>query len=508
MKKHLLVLTLLIPMLLVSCHKEPEVIKLLDKNSLLCTNQYSYVDYADNCVDAIDSCPTIGKPKLLIIPIWFTNSSKYIKDAKKDSVRQDIEQAYIGTPEETGWHSVSSFYEEESKGLCKLEATVSEWYECNQKTSYFYSKAFRTMELVRQSVDWYFDNHLDDSRSNYDTDGDGYLDGVMLIYGAPDYSELQINTVDTTNLWAYTYWLQDRDLKDPSNPGPNSFFWASYDFMYDRETAFLRAGTSYGGGDNSHCSIDAHTYIHEMGHVFGLDDYYDYSGNFAPAGGFSMQDYNVGGHDPYSVMALGWVNPIVPTKSCILEIDTFQESHDLILLSTGYENSPFDEYLLLELYSPTGLNEFDCANRYSGAYPLGPLTTGIRLWHVDARLIVGSGRTGHIKFTNNPQNPEGRVQHAFSNTYSTDSYGTPLGENYINYNLLQLIRSRDSISYKTKYMLNMEDLFYVGDTFSINQFQKQFIKENDLNAENKFGWSFTVDSVFDGTAKITLTKAK
>ena len=140
--------------------------------------------------------------------------------------------------------------------------------------------------MVTKAAKWYFDNNSSDSRRNYDKDGDGYLDGVMLIYGAPDYSCLENDNY--SNLWAYCYWVQEESEKNTTNPGSNAFFWASYDFMYSSDKSRTRTGkTNYGGGDTSHCNIDAHTYTHEMGHMFGLEDYYDYSGQFQPAGGFS-----------------------------------------------------------------------------------------------------------------------------------------------------------------------------------------------------------------------------
>ena len=490
-------------MSLVACEHS---IKLVDKANLLHTNKYQYSNYMDYAPGDQDCCPSTGNPKLLIVPVWFTNSNKYILASKKDGVREDIENAYLGTPEETGWHSVSSFYKEESKGLCQLDGTVTEWYECGQRSSYYYTSTSRVTALARDAADWYFTNHTEDSRTNYDSDKDGYLDGVMLIYGCPDYTQLQITTTDTSNLWAYCYWVGRASLKNVANPGPNQFFWASYDFMYSENKALERTGTKYANGDTSHCQVDTHTFIHEMGHVFGLEDYYDYSDQYNPAGGFSMQDYNVGGHDPYSVMSLGWANPIVPSVNCQIQIETFQESHDLILLSKKYEDSPFDEYLLLELYSPTGLNEFDSVNRYSNAYPQGPNKVGIRLWHVDARMILLVNNTVYQKLVNNPMPSEGKVMHAFSNTYQEGGYGSPLGKNYINYNLLQLIRNNPSETYKPKATLTEGDLFYEGDSFSIGQYQKQFIFENDLNSQNKFTWTFTIDSIVDGVATITFKK--
>jgi len=58
-------------------------------------------------------------------------------------------------------------------------------------------------------------------------------------------------------------------------------------------------------------NIDAHMLVHETGHMLGLEDYYSYSGLENPCGGVDMMDLNVGDHDAYSKMVLGWVNPYV-----------------------------------------------------------------------------------------------------------------------------------------------------------------------------------------------------
>ena len=90
----------------------------------------------------------------------------------------------------------------------------------------------------------------------------------MLIYGAPDYQVLGNNA---KNLWAYCYWTDNDANKNA--PTSNVFFWASYDFMYPE----------YAGGANTTPGLpDAHTYIHELGHCMGLEDYYDYNNNYYP----------------------------------------------------------------------------------------------------------------------------------------------------------------------------------------------------------------------------------
>ncbi len=489
--------------------------------------EQTYKTLKDHSAGAFSSCPLSGTVKLLVIPVWLDGSDTYITDeTHKENVRQDIETTYFGTSSQTGWHSVSSYYYEESNGTLSLTGTVSEWYEYSDLTISQIGELADSSNIAISATTWYFNNH-EDERANYDYDGDGYLDGVILIYACPDsYSLPSLGS----NMWAYCYWTNLGS--DISNPNVKAFFWASYDFMYDSTTANNRAGSSYGHGDTSVCDLDAHTFIHEMGHVFGLEDYYDYYSvqqgtktisNTNPAGGFSMQDNNVGGHDAFSLMAMGWADPYIPTESGTIIIFDFQSYHDLILLTPQMNEyaSPFDEYLLLELYSPNGLNEFDVQNQYSGGYPQGPNDVGIRVWHVDARLVkyasysysfttdaapfaTGSyvfgafNNSSHIKDGNN-----GRTAYAYSVMGGNQKYQT--------YNILQLIRNSATIDYNTRNNLTGADLFKQGDNFSMSTFNKQFVEGTTLNNGSDLGWSFSVTQIInngDGTygAVINLTK--
>ncbi|MDO5330686.1 MAG: hypothetical protein Q4F15_04610 [Bacillota bacterium] len=472
---------------------------------------YTYKDYIENNAYTLSSCPLSGSPRILVIPMWFTDSSRYITSSTaKSNVISDIQNSFFGDESSTGWESVSSYYNQLSGGELTLSGTVSDWYECGYSTS----KAGRLDSadgLVEDAVTWYFQNNTSESRSDYDLDGDGYLDGVILIYGAPDYSSL--NQMAYSNLWAYVYWLQGASRK--KNPVANAYLWASYDFMYDAETSKQRSGTAYGTGDNSNCQIDAHTYIHEMGHVFGLDDYYDYSNTCSPAGDFSMQDCNIGGHDPFSTLSFGWADPYIPTESISLTINDFQSSRDLILLTPEWNSydSPYDEYLLLELYSPTGLNELDASTSYMDTYTTGASKVGIRLWHVDARLtylVRGSaGYSWSTDLTNNPE--DGEVYVAMTNTYSGSDYVSVLGSSYANYNFLQLLRNSTSATYNNGGVLQNSDLFYEGDSFSMSTYSRQFYRNGHLNDGSSLGWEFSVDSITDDgdgsySATIKLTR--
>ena len=454
------------------------------------TLNYTYDDYMSNTIYAMDNCPLVGNPKLLVIPIWFNDSTDFINMDNREIVRDDIRKAFFGTNTETGWRSVKTFYEEESKGIMSFDGTVADWYETNESYINYISGYDTTETLVDKATTSFFNSH---SRKEYDTNNDGYLDGVLLIYAAPDCDNLGYE--NTNNLWAYTSWLQTAPFA--TSPVPNVFFWGSYDFMYSAGMdSYEKTGeTAYGRGDTRHCKVDAHCFIHEMGHVLGLSDYYDYSGQHSPAGGFSMQDYNVGGHDAYSVISYGWANPYIPTETTTITINDFQSSHDVILLANHEVDSPFDEYLLLELYSPTGLNEHDSEYTYNDRYPTGPKNVGIRLWHVDARLAVWTNRGWSSTLTSNPT--VGNVYHATSNTYS-DYTGLALGKDY---NLLQLIK-RDGVGE----MLSNGALFYVGQSFRMSDYSNQFVKSQRMNNGENLGWTFTVGALDNTSAAITVTK--
>ena len=477
----------------------------------------TYANVSENNAYGNHYTPSKGRAKILVIPIWFaSDSSTYISTSKKESVRSDIEKAYFGTNEETGWRSVKTYYEEESHGDLTLTGTVSEWYNETRSITSFTSESSgfsNSKALVSTVVEWYFTNNTSENRQDYDCNHDGILDGVMLIYGYPDYSSL--NNDSYGNLWAYCYWT-DNKMGNFSKPVVNPYFWASYDFMYSSSDAPSHTGTSQriGDGDTSHCSIDAHTYIHEMGHMYGLDDYYDYSNSYSPAGGFSMQDNNVGGHDPFSSLSLGWGKAYIPTETTTITLKPFATTGEMILLSPEWNtfNSAFDEYLLIEFYTPTGLNKFDTDYQYKGYYPRGVNNLGIRLWHVDARLVFYNSNS--VTSSNITTNPDYScyygVELAMSNTYNANGvnsgYLSPLGRNYYNYNVLQLIHNNTNASHKSTTEFSNSSLFKTGNSFSMSQYGRQFVNTGKFNSNTDLGFTFEVNSLSNESASITVTK--
>jgi len=528
MKKKLVLFGLL-PLVIAGCTEQRNILPSFNKKVALSSLektviQQHYKDYEEFAM------PAKGDIKIAVIPIWFTDSPYYhLNVTNKVKVKHRIDDAFFGTPEKTGWHSVKSYYEEESKGQFRLSGKTSQWYEYSGPSSDFYTKKESFLVTV---TDWFFASNPEEIRTDYDADSDGYLDCVSFIYGAWNYQNCGR---EKDNMWAYKSSLSN-PVKNVNNPGLNTYFWASFDFLLDDEE--LDQNVTYNG------HFSAETFIHEFGHTFGLQDYYDYNSTYSPAGGFSMQDQNVGGHDPYSVMSIGWVDPYIPTKSMEIEIGAFQKTHDLVLLTPEWNeyDSSFDEYVLLELYTPTGLNEFHDSDPNVGerhyTYPSLNMTnkTGIRLWHVDARLTK--------RIDNFPYFPQwiyttdlvtnvndGDTVLAMSNTYYLEG-GTenrrcsPLGANYYNYNILECIQSVGTVpesyynSSMTQHLFDEHQGFTLSnrqdeydeqtDTHSYYTRSTQFLNDGKLNSGKDLGWSFMVESITgegdDAVATIRLIK--
>ena len=468
---------------------------------------YTYKDFAYNNLFNVDNA-NYKSTHALIVPVWFTDSSNYMSSTQKKLIKEDIEKIYLGTNEDTGWRSVKTFYEEEGRGRYTLTGVVTDWFECNLRSRSFYSEDSghsKVESLVKSAVSWYKTAYGVKNMKAFDADSNGYIDSVILIYGAPDYSVLQ--NYNASNMWAYTSWLCDEKTRSYDDPGANAYFWASYDFMYGKNHPHCNSNCS---GDTRFCNLDAHTYIHEFGHVLGLNDYYDYSGQYSPAGGFSMQDENVGGHDPYSLLTYGFIDPYIVTDATTITINDFQSSGDVVLLANKQINSPFDEYFLLELYTPTGLNEFDYLHSYCDARVQGPDEPGIRIWHVDGRLIYceDENNVSETQITSNPLIEGYKVWNLMSNTYYKYgvSGGSPFGSSYMNYNELQLIRNDNKVTYAEKSQFSSKCLFKQGDSFTLKSFGKQFVQRYYMNDGSVFPFTVKIEKIENNSATIKITK--
>lgn len=344
-----------------------------------------YLSYKDmmgtSNVDYLPSLASKEDPEhVLVIPVEFQDvsfDSVYGVDNGEEVIVSELEKAFNGTIEDTNYReSVASYFETSSFGKLNFDFDISEVITSSYSTQNIIDGWKQGQNYVGAVVQEAFlntkQNNLDTDFSIYDKDKDGIFDSVWFIYSAHNYSN-DPSLENCDNFWAFctTFTTFYPNL---TSPGIAEFGWASYDFMYKK------------GEDK----IDAHTYIHETGHLLGLMDYYNYENTSSPLGVFDMQDCNVGDHNVWTKAALGWIDPIIIDTSNNIPAKIHlkpREQGGAIFITNGYNGTAFDEFLVLELYTNEGLNELDSKQAYESLYGKMPSVYGVKIYHVDARLF-------------------------------------------------------------------------------------------------------------------------
>lgn len=338
--------------------------------------------------------PSTGAYNLLVIPVQF--SDKPISDEQMDR----LGKAFNGTSADTGWESVNSYYKKSSYGKLDMTFDVQKPFVTDKNYKYYedYSgKITVDGETITKTGDIlllelalaYYAQSLD--LTKYDTDNDGIIDAVYLIYSAPVTYDSEANA--DSIYWAYvTTYPTETQKYDGLEVG--YYLFAGFDFMDEH---IGNSNDKYLGQDGytpyKGLKIMAETYIHETGHLLGLDDYYDYEdakGSGEGLGGADMMDYNVGDHNAYSKLILGWVDPTVITTTQTVTINAFESSGQFLMVLLDYDGTYFSEYLLIDLYANTGLNFLGASQQNSLLYY--DLTTkvgaeyGVRIYHISSSI--------------------------------------------------------------------------------------------------------------------------
>lgn len=360
---------------------------------------------------------SIGTPKILVVPVYFSNVT-----APTSSQLSIIEKSYFGSKEETGWESLASYYEASSYGKLHITGTVTTPFKYGMTTSSFENSADGKEDEACQTLIKAIKSNLTSSGynlSDYDNDDDGYIDGLEMVY----FTDKSIGGKDIW--WAFTSTM-GLNAGTVRSPNFSYYFWSPYSMTQD----------GYYTPD-----IDAHTLTHESGHMMGLDDYYSYnsSDDGAPAGCADMMDCNIGDHNGYSKMALGWVDPKVidgSSSDFTINLSPFEDTGDCIILRdtktdpwNGYQ---FDEYLLLQYYTPTGLNEADSKGypewgdyKYGGTYA----SEGLQVFHIDARMFEEYG----VYSTSGTFMPKGN---RYTDELKTDDVLDSAAKTYVSYSMI------------------------------------------------------------------------
>lgn len=343
--------------------------------------------------DGAIGLPSKGDIHALVIPVQFKG------DTITNTQMENLRKAFNGTEAETGWESVKSYYEKSSYGNLKLTFDIQEIYQAKNSSSYYESYSSTGSyggqsypitgdTIILEEALNYYQSRLD--LTDYDTNGDGCIDAVYLIYSAPiDYDNADF-------YWAYVTWYYGSTQYD----GLDAYYYLFAGIDFVDESTSRDSGSGY--DKISGLTINADTYIHETGHLLGLDDYYDYderSGSNEGLGGADMMDYNVGDHGVYSKTMLGWLSPTVVNETKTVTLEPSVSDASAILIPLNFDNSYFSEYLLIDLYSATGVNALHSKQaQTSDAVLYGGASYGVRIYHVSSS-IKNSYSTDYKSFT-------------------------------------------------------------------------------------------------------------
>lgn len=402
-----------------------------------------------------------GDLKALVIPVNFVDSDK----SRNDEQLIYLQNAFFGDESVNNYESVSSYHHKSSYGTLKIEGMVTPFFNYSKTSEEMMSGSVtsQTRNCLGSALKWFFDNNPDFDSSSYDIDNDGYLDMVYLIYNHP-YDGMGESDI----FWAFADHAKKEENHRDEGPYGSTYVWMSYDFIESED--FL-----------SETSI----LIHETGHIFGLEDYYNSSrdGIYQPTGYMDMMDSNLGDHSAFSKMLLNWITPKVVTGEGEIILNSFTMSGNALLLPTslGYNNTPYDEYILVEYFTPTGLNSHFVDKEYSfisngmEARFKYPETYGVKIYHIDARLGYFSMKGSNSYFaTFDDPNLENLLENYRKNysSYCIDF----LNDNAVELNnknenvLIHLLEKSGQNTFKEGKPFSEESMWYLGDTFGVDTF--------------------------------------
>lgn len=448
--------------------------------------------------------PALGDVKLLVVPITFAGSTA---SGHQESIQpwtekkiSDVNKYYFG---ET--NSLAAYYRTASFNKLRITGMVSDIY---QNTTLSVSTILndgsmeRLRDLMDDALNWLHDTATNINWQEYDLNQDGCIDNIHFI---TDYCSQEWNT----NLWPHMFWTNRKGTIE--RPMVNVYSMSG--------TAFV---------------TNAITAIHEQGHIFGLDDYYDYSDNGQSPidyiGQLDMQSHNVFDWNSFSKLTTGWVNPYVidgSEKKTKITLKAASLNGDCLIIPANYDTwngSAFDEYFLIELFAPFGNNEKDW-KKYTGKIGSDP---GVRMYHVDARAY-GSDKTDpynqELLIVDNLEEQEiNSVEDCAKYKYITR--GANNCSNWRDYEggieqlkdhpLLSIVQKKGDFTFAKKdsrnHALSTTDLFKEGDVFTFEKYShflnKQAKIQSTMDNGEEFPYEIYFGEITEDSITITVTKVK
>lgn len=370
--------------------------------------------------------------------------------------------------------SLSRYYDVASYGKLTVQSYLTDWYYAPYDFSEMQYQA-PDDKFLSDVLAWFYNTYPTLDYTQFDKDGNGYFDSVIFV-NAGDLGGDGFNIISFGGGIMTRRTYTGEFAGTPDKPTFNCYTVMNADHF------------------------DDNTLIHEFAHNLGLVDYYDvtYSGIDA-IGRFDMQSSSVGDWNAYSKYVVGWIDPEIVTElasgeSVEYTIGAFATTGDAIVIPGAeslYYGTPFSEYILIDLYTDGGVNEYDAAR---AGFDLAD-AVGVRIYHVNAlmeyRALSVEGQDTLY--------PIGTIHTA--NTYSESGrYHLELIQAGGNNTFTDLAGLRTT--------LLEEDLFRAGDVFDPAEYT-EFFTNGQMDDETDFGYTVEILSVTEGdapTATIRITR--
>lgn len=298
------------------------------------------------------SMPSTGTVRILVLPIGF-NDNKF-----SDSYYESLQPNLFGEndPEKLDKElSAKAVLHRLSYGKLNLEGDILPIYSASGNRE-SYDSLGRFCRLVGEALDSYFRKNSEYDFGDYDADGDGYIDALIVCYtGGRDMNSNIFNWAAIPNLDTELLPINDARIQ-----GCN----------------LIVAPTGQGDGN-----------AHELLHCMGLDDtYFKTLGNYLDS---DLMDIMSGsGHSGYFLNVyfkylLGWVDPLIltgsdPAKQIKLYNiewngeESYEEEPKAVILIPENQGLPVTEFFMAEYRASTHYRGSDAP--------------GIVIWHCDTAI--------------------------------------------------------------------------------------------------------------------------
>ncbi|MGB1204936.1 MAG: M6 family metalloprotease domain-containing protein, partial [Chitinophagales bacterium] len=293
--------------------------------------------------------PSTGIRKALLLLVDFPDQLATYTTNDFDNLAN---QAGYNVNGQTG--SFRDYYQDISYGALTINTDVQGWYTApNNKATYGDDAAGAVAtDLVRFAVDEAETAGLDFAQ--YDGDGDGKVDVVMVIHSGRGAEE----SGNGDDIWSHRWVLA---------AGGNS---VTYDGVLVND--YIIQGEKYGSVNITNIGV----LCHEFGHALGLPDLYDTDYSSSGIGSWGLMaggTWNNSGRTPaqmsaWSKVQMGWMNPTVLTNdsTVITDMDYSDNSNACYRLNTP----AFNEYFLVE-------------NRQKQGWDAYLPSEGLAIWHIN-----------------------------------------------------------------------------------------------------------------------------